>query len=128
MHVYYLLQMLHPGQGWTGLCPALSAGQLQKTMHTLDAWSRGSLPLDARLDFPLVGMRQPKPLRELMDVPMSAWKNLAGQILQRAVNARALGWSSEQSLPPYCLELIGRSPFSMNAGCHPSALSLLKGA
>ncbi len=78
-------------------------------MHTLDAWSRGSLPLDARFDFPLVGMRQPKPLRELMDVPMSAWKNLAGQILQRAVNARALGWSAEQGLPPYCLELIGES-------------------
>ena len=99
--------MLFPQEGWVRLCPSLSADNIRSTMKTLDSWTQGALPSNACLNLPLAGMRKPVLLRELMQVPMSAWQNLAGLILGKAVNARALAHDLETGVSSQCLELTG---------------------
>ena len=101
--------MLYPKPDWTCICPALSSTAIQHTMGILEAWGLGTLPSSASLSFPLMGMRGPVPLEQLMAVPMRAWKNMAGLILGKAKNACVLGYGSASGLPPYCLELVGKA-------------------
>lgn len=119
------MQMLYPQSGWVDLCPALAAGQIKQTMHSLETWDMGRLPSDARLYFPVLGMRKPVLIRELMGIPMTAWQNMAGHILGKAVNARALAHSSCVGLPHVCLQLIGRdTPLLLSSVMSFSAASL----
>ncbi len=76
-------------------------------MHTLESWCQGALPSNACLYLPLAGMRKPVRISELMQIPMRAWQNMAGHILGKAVNARALAHNLETGVPSPCLELMG---------------------
>ena len=81
-------------------------------MSTLAAWADGSAPSDASLSFALAGTGKPAPLRDLMEVPMSAWQHLGGHLLGSAVNAKALSRSSEDAAAKNSLQLISTSPGS----------------
>ena len=116
-------QALYPQQSWIKFSPGLAPFEIRRAVSTLAAWADGSAPRDASLSFALAGSGKPAPLRDLMEVPMSAWQNFGGHLLGQAVNAKALSRSSDDAAAQRSLQLVSEFLFRPDPPLSISAAS-----